>query len=260
MPTLVTTSPFTSSAPRTREIANDLLSPLFERATRSESLLASRHLVTIGGVDFDLPKFMLLGQRGGGQPIRLGILAGLDPDSVDGIAAVVRFLAEKEHAASSARDYALFAYPLVNVVGYEAGAETFQPFSGHAATEPMAGVEAYFAQELQRWAFDGVIALRTDPRAVGFSIHARSEVIAREVGEPSAAAAGATVRLSETPVAVRRPSRRLMPPPPARPAPFELELLAPGLAEPEPRIQSLHLALNEVLRSYRKLAAHAPNL
>ncbi len=69
--------------------AGDLLEILFDVSSYSESLMATRHSVRVGGCDFDIPKFMLLGERGGGKPIRLALFAGIDDHgSLDGIAAI----------------------------------------------------------------------------------------------------------------------------------------------------------------------------
>jgi hypothetical protein len=45
-----------------------------------------------------------------------------------------------------------------------------------------------------------------------------------------------------------------------RPYPFEIELFAPGKAEPEARIGGFVAAVHLLLRHYRECMAHAPNL
>jgi len=103
-----------------RAAAEELLEILFEVSSDSESLMATRHQARVGGCDFEIPKFMLLGQRGGGKPIRIALFGGIDDHgSLDGIAAISRLLVEAEMQPALVRDYALFAYPLVNVFEYQ---------------------------------------------------------------------------------------------------------------------------------------------
>src|SRR5215210_8011905 len=90
-----------------REDADELLMPVFSTAAESESLLGSQHPMRVNGTDFEIPKFMLLGQRGGGKPIRIAFFAGLDAESMDTIAALSRLLLQLELNPALARDFAL---------------------------------------------------------------------------------------------------------------------------------------------------------
>lgn len=101
------------SAPETFDV-DAVLQPLFEIAASSSSLLASTYPVATHEGEFKIPKFLLLGQRGGGKPIRLALFSGLDAGSRDTTFAIARLLLQYRLNPALARDYALFAYPLVN--------------------------------------------------------------------------------------------------------------------------------------------------
>jgi len=93
--------------------------------------MSVRHGAQVGGCDFDIPKFMLLGARGGGQPIRVALFAGIeDRGALDGMAAITRLLIQAELDPALVRDYAIFAYPLVNVFEYKAPAGKLSRLTG----------------------------------------------------------------------------------------------------------------------------------
>lgn len=254
-----------------RAAAEELLEILFDVSRQSESLMAARHPAKAGGCDFEIPKFMLLGQRAGGTPMRIALFAGIDDHgSLDGIAAITRMLVQMELQPSLARDYALFAYPLVNFFEYEAAETRIEPFERRFAWERPDGDVSFFRSELRKWRFDGILTLRTDPRADGFRATVRSEVLAKEVVRPALDRVARVTPVNSRPIKVRPGDMRarladyvdgrLTAPPELRPYPFEAELFAPGDAPEELRIRSLFIAVHEILRNYRRLLAHAPNI
>jgi len=251
--------------------AEELLDILFEVSSYSESLMATRHAVRVGGCDFEIPKFMLLGQRGGGKPIRIALFAGIDDHgSLDGIAAITRLLVQTELNPRLARDYALFAYPLVNVFEYGHGGARLEPFERRFAWERPDGDVRFFRSELRKWRYDGILTLRTDPKAESFHATVRSELLAREVVRPALERVETVTPVNGRPIKVRPGDMRtrladyadgrLAPPPELRPYPFEAELFAPGAASRELRIRSLFIAAHEILRNYRRLLAHATDI
>jgi len=275
---MVTASHSATADPAAREVsypghsaAKDLVDILFDVSAHSESLMATRHSTRVGGCDFDIPKFMLLGQRGGGKPIRIGLFAGVDDHgSLDGIAAVTRLLLQMELQPALAKDYALFAYPLVNVFEYRRPESRIDSFDRRFAAERADGDVRFFRTELRKWRFDALLTLRTDPNAAGFRATVRSELLAKEVIRPALERVERAVPLHSQPVRLR-PSDiktrladysdgRLTPPPELRPYPFEAELFAPGQVSGEARVQSLFIAVLEILRSYRRMLAHASDI
>jgi murein peptide amidase A len=254
-----------------RAAAEDLLQVLFDVSNHSESLMAARHPARVGGCSFEIPKFMLLGQRGGGKPIRVGLFAGIeDHGSLDGIAAISRMLMQMELQPSLARDYALFAYPIVNHFEFELAQTRLEPFERRYAWERPDEDVRFLRGELRKWRFDGIITLRTDPRSDTFHSTVRSDLLAKEVIHPALERVAAVTPLSQRPVKVRPGDMatrlgdyadgRLTAPPELRPYPFEVELFAPGSATEELRIRSLFVGVHEVLRNYRKLLAHAADI
>jgi hypothetical protein len=249
----------------------ELLTSLFDTAQESESLIASRHPVLLGNRRHEIPKFMLLGARGGGKPIRLALFAGLDAGLPESTIALARLLLQLELNPALARDYALFAYPVVNLLGFEAeNPAPLRSFEARYRNEKADRDVQFFKGELRKWFFDGIITIRTDPHADGFHATVRSEVLAREVVEPAFSTTGKTLPLLEKPIQIRPSDRhsrlsdyiqgRLAPPADIRPYPFEIELFAPGNIPAEDRVRGLFVALHEILRNYRGMISHAQNL
>lgn len=233
--------------------------------------MASRHPARAGGCDFEIPKFMLLGQRGSGKPLRIALFSGIDDNgSLDGIAAISRLLMQMELQPALARDYALFAYPLVNVFEYQGSESPLESFDRRYAWERPDGDVRFFRSELRKWRFDGILTLRTDPRAEGFRATVRSELLGREVLRPALERVAKVTPVKNRPIKVHPMDMRarladytdgrLTAPPELRPYPFEAELFAPGTAPEELRVRSLFVAVHEILVNYRRLLAHASDI
>jgi hypothetical protein len=254
----------------TRGEVDVLLAPVFSAAQDSSSLIASRHPVTVQGVEHEIPKFLLLGSRGGGKPIRIALFAGFEPGRSDTVQALARLLLDLKQSPAQTRDYALLAYPVVNVRGFEAEPVPLGDFERRLARDSADADVQFFQGELRRWAFDGLISIRTDAKSPGFYATARSKVIAEEVVEPALAAAAAELPLAMQAVRVRPGDRyaraadyahgRLSAPAEVRPYPFEVELFAPRTQAAEDQVNGLFVAVTEILRNYRAFIAHATNL
>jgi hypothetical protein len=251
--------------------AEEILDVLYDVSAESESLMAVRHQARVGGCSIQIPKFMILGQRGGGKPIRIGLFAGIDDHgSLDGLSAISRLLLQTELQPAVARDYALFAYPLVNTFEYRPAQDRLESFDRRFAWERPDDDVRFFRSELRNWRFDGLIILRTDPRAEGFHATVRSELLAREVVTPALDIVKFVTPVHERPIKVRPGDMktrladyadgRLTAPPELRPYPFEAELFAPGTVSAELRVRSLYIAVHEILRNYRRLLSHASDI
>jgi murein peptide amidase A len=272
MPTSTLTTPETTQLldQATRSTLDLILAPLYEVAQHSPSLLASRHHLPVREKVYDIPKFLLLGQRGGGRPIRLAFFAGLDAGSLVSTAALARLLLQYELSPALARDFALFAYPVVNAGGFEEEAQPLAEFEHRYGVEKPEADVRFFKSELREWTFDGLITLRSDAKASGFHAKVRSQVIGREVALPALQVLGRTLPLEAQPVTLRSEDRlarfadhtlgKLTPLPGSAPQPFEIEIFAPEEISTEQRIVGLFLFVQETLRNYRKIVAHAPNL
>jgi hypothetical protein len=249
---------------------DEILDPLHAAAQESASLVASRHYLNLPGGIAEIPNFLLLGQRGSGEPIRLGLFAGFEAGNVETVRALARLLLQLKASPHLSRDFALLAYPVVNVRGFTAEAAPLAEFEARFARDSQDGDVKYFKTELNKWRFDGLISLRTDASARGFYATVRSEIIAAEVVEPALAAAAVSLPLATQAVKVRPGDRyartadyahgRLSPPADVQPYPFEIELFAPRGAITDERTDGLFVTLTEILRLYRAFIAHGRDL
>jgi hypothetical protein len=251
-------------------VTETYLEPVFDCARESASLLANRVTVSIGDVLYELPKFLLLGERGGGVPIRLGLYAGLDADRLDTVIAASRLLLQLELSPILAQDYAVFASPVVNLAGFGWEKAPLVQFQKRYARGAADGDVRYFQTDFAKWKHDGLIFLRSTGMNTAFSATVRSQVMADEVVGPALETIASFVPLARRPVRVLPESAvarfadfnagRLLPPPDRRPWPFEIELHAPSSVDCELRVRSLFIAVIEILRRYRQFIAHAGEL
>ena len=248
----------------------EILAPLHEAARESSSLVASRFPFVSQGTSMEIPKFLLLGQRGGGQPIRLGLFAGFEAGNLGTVEVLSSLLLQLKASPALSRDFALIAYPVVNAHGFTANAVPLGEFEARFARDSAAPDVQFFKTELNKWRFDGLLSFRTDPSARGYYAAVRSAIIAAEVVEPALAAAAVSLPVATQAVKVRPDDRfartadyahgRLSPPADIRPYPFEIELFAPRAAIAEEHVDGLFVALTEILRLYRAFIAHGRDL
>ena len=248
--------------------ASSLILPLFEND--SASIVANAHSIVLDGEHYELPKLLLLGERGGGVPIRVGIFAGLDAGRVETVAAAARLLLQCELSPALARDYAIFGYPIVNVRGFGTEPETQPSFQQRWRRSPGDDDARFFRGELQKLAHNGIIQLRSSLVNTTFTATTRSALLAKEVVAPALNALRHLVPVGDDPVRVLSPSAearradfaagRLLPEPSQKPWPFEIELYAPGSAEPGARATALFLATLHILRNYRRFISHGGEL
>jgi hypothetical protein len=256
-----------SSSPLTLE---GILAPLHEAALNSSSFIANRHPLDFRGTTAEISKFLLLGQRGGGKPIRLGLFAGFEAGDLEPVQALARLLLQLKSSPAASRDFALIGYPVVNVRGFTAEASPLADFEARFAQDSAEADTQFFKTELRKWRFDGLLSLRTDASSRGVHATVRSEIIAAEVVEPALAAAALALPLATQAVKVRPSDRyartadyahgRLSPPADIRPYPFEIELFVPRGPISEERTDGLFVALAEILRLYRAFIAHGQDL
>lgn len=235
------------------------LSPVFAQACHSESLLVSRHTVMIEGHLRDIPRLMLLGQRGGGKSIRIAIFAGFEDAGVDGIEASTQLLLKLNRQLSLAKDFALFVYPTVNLRAFGTRATSWQDFERAFRYSPADEEAQFYKSEFRTWHFDGLLALRTNPCASHFQTTAYSDVIAREVAVPAAAATldannSVSVQARSLSFGSFKPDKT------TRPQPFALEITSPTSMAFETRVNTFVTEILEALHAYRRLISHAADL
>ena len=106
--------------PSHRRVIADELGPLNELARSSSSLIAAKGgRFVVGQENYELPRYLFIGPKGGGDTIRLGLFAGIHGDEPEGVHALIRFLQHLETEPQLARGYCLFIYPICNPTGFE---------------------------------------------------------------------------------------------------------------------------------------------
>ena len=250
--------------PQGRRPVERLLAPL-EAVAQSSPRFISSSLGQFenGGRTYSLPRFVYQGPKGGGDTIRIGILATIQGDEPEGALALSRFVDLLEKHPEIAKGYSLFFYPVCNPTGFEDntshsrnGKNLDQEF-WKDSVEPEV---RYLQSEIWMHAFDGIITLRSDGISEGFSGHAAGAIFSEHLLEPALREAeqflprghGRIIRegnyeLAKSPSGLRRP-------------PFEIVLQTPQSAPLHRQVEAFSAALRTILVEYRYLMAIAQNI
>jgi len=256
-----------------RRSLSALLAPLDQLAAKSASLLAR----PIGhferdGRRYEIPRYIFVGPTSGDTPIPVGIFAGIYGDEPEGVRALVRFAQWLEARPELAAGYCLFLYPACNPTGLEAG--TAFSSQGKDLNLELLTISAepevrLLQAELTSQPLDGIIKLHTNSKSSTFSGLVRGEMLARQLLDPTLAAAADLLPAEEASridgfrardVSYDHYEGGLTNPPKLPPRPFEVILETPGLVPAYLREWALVLALSSLLVEYRKFIAYAPNL
>ncbi len=261
-------------APAGRRSISQLLAPLQKLAVKSEHLLAT----TCGdfvreGEHYALPRFVFNGPRSGGDPIRLGIFAGIHGDEPAGVLALVRFLGDLTSHPDLAGGYRIYAYPVANPTGFEdntrhsrSGKDLNREF-WHASDEP----EVYLLeQELWTHRFHGIISLHSDDTSEGLYGFFHGPDLSKDLLEPALWAAERHLHRNTRPVIDGFRARRglidggysgiLAAPVEQRPVPFQLTFETPQLAPVHLQVEADVAALHSILTEYRTVMAIAQSI
>jgi hypothetical protein len=252
----------------------DLLAPLEKIAATSPNLVANHDAkFEVNGENYELPRYLFVGPKGGDTPIRVGIFAGIHGDEPEGAHAVVQFLKLLEAKPELATGYYLSIYPVCNPTGFEDGTRHSRNGKDlnrefwRNSTEP----EVRLLQaELQSRSFQGLISLHTDDTSDGFYGFVSGAMLTKNLIKPALAAAEKFLPRDERPVIDGFPARNgiirdcydgiLSAPPKVRSRPFEIILETP-VAPPEYLKELAFVAaLQTILLEYNKFIAYAPNL
>lgn len=243
------------------------------RSIQNPSLVTSVYPLNIEGTRHEIVKFLVLGKRVGGTPVRLSLFGGIDPGQPDTLDAAARLLTLLALSPALAEDYAVFGYPCVNPSGF--ASESTSATSGNPLAErwrsvPESHYSLFFCAEFRRIAPGGIIRLRSTGESAGLRARVNSALIASEVVKPALLRLRHLVAVDDNPVDVftedaAARSRRhgeggLIPSPETQPWPFEIEIFAPGYATHEVRVQVLVLATLDILKSYRIFSCHGGDL
>lgn len=252
------------SSPRAKE---RLLDPFEDLAGRSENLYGG------AGPLGAAPRYLYLGERGGGDVLRLGIFATIHGDEPEGALALGRFLRMLEKDPEIARGYALFLYPLCNPTGFEDG--TRHSRSGkdlnrefwRQSREPEV---RFLESEICLHAFHGIVTLHSDNTSPGLYGFINGAVLSENLLEPALRAAEAflprngQVNIDGFPASngiINRGYEGVLRSVPGleRP-PFELILETPQDAPLQLQVEASAAALRAILLEFRLLMAIGQNI
>jgi hypothetical protein len=259
--------------PARRSIAR-ALEPLDRLAAGSIHLVAS-HGATFdrAGETYELPRYFFSGPKGGDDPLRIGIFAGVHGDEPEGVYALMQFLSWLAREPAAAAGYCLFAYPVCNPTGFEDS--TRQARGGNDLNREFwresGDPEVRLLQsELVAHAFHGIISLHTDNTSHGFYGFAHGATLTRDLLEPALKAAEAFLpRNGDEQIDGFRARNGIIrqgyegvlsAAPKVRPRPFEITLETPQAAPNYLKEAALVAALRSILARYREFIAYAPNL
>ncbi len=260
--------------PGGRSVA-EVLAPLDRLSTHSPNLLVNRSArFASSGRTYELPRYLLIGPRGGDDPIRIGLFAGVHGDEPEGVHAVVQFLCLLDQQPELARGYCLFAYPVCNPTGFEdrtrftrSGKDLNRQFWAEESTEPEVKL---LQSELTVHSFHGIISLHTDDTSHGFYGYAHGATITRDLVEPALEVVERCLPVNHLETIDGFPARNgiihasyegvLRAPPGVRPRPFEIILETPADAPTALKEAAFVAALQTILTRYREFIAYAPNL
>ena len=259
--------------PERRPLAR-LLAPLDQLAETSSHLISrSSARFERGGETFEVPRYVFLGPKGGGDTIRIGIFSTIHGDELEGALALTRFITALEKNPELAQGYALFIYPVCNPTGFEQntrnsanGKDLNREFWKSSAEPEVRLLEA----ELQSRSFQGLISLHTDDTSAGFYGIVRGATLTKHLIEPALAAAEKFLPRDGRSVIDGFNARNgvirdcydgvLSAPPRLRPRPFEIILETPATPPEYLKELALVAALQTILLEYNKFIAYAPNL
>ena len=220
-----------------------------------------------------LPRYLFLGPKGGDDPIRIGIFAGIHGDEPAGSYAAVSLLQMLERQPEIAKGYWLYVYPVCNPTGFEQqtrcsarGYDLNREFWNNSDEPEVRCLET----ELWTHAFDGIISLHSDDTSAGMYGFVRGATLSKHLLEPALKAAEEVLPRNRDKFIDGFPANNglirqcyngvLSAPPRLKPKPFELLLETPGQAPLLHQQQALVLAMSTILTEYRALMGYAPNL
>jgi len=172
-----------------KRASEKLLSPFDEIALNSNYLI-SKPLTGFesNGQQYQLPRYVFLGPKGGGDTIRIGIFATIHGDEPEGALALVRFITALEKDPELAKGYAVFIYPLCNPTGFEdntrhsrAGVDLNREFWIESSQPEVSALET----EIWTHAFHGIVTLHSDDTTNGIYGFVNGAVLSEHLLEPA---------------------------------------------------------------------------
>jgi hypothetical protein len=253
----------------------EILAEVDQRAARSSSLLAKPfgEIPNRDGNTLPLPRYLFIGPRGGDDPIRIGIFAGIHGDQPETIHAILSLLGLLDENPEIARDYFLFIYPICNPTG-------FQKRTRHSARQRDLNREFWnnstepevllLESELCAHAFDGIITLHGDSSSAGIYGMVKNGVPGKHLLEGALNEAELYIPRNAHTVIDQFPAQggiirggfagALSGPPRVRPRPFGIAICLPQTAPLYAQEKAAEAAIFRILVEHRHTMAFARNL
>jgi hypothetical protein len=268
--------PATSRTPvaAERRCVARLLAPLDQLAEESSHFLSkSFGQFQSAGRSYSLPRYVYLGPKGGGDPIRIGLFATIHGDEPEGALALARFVSVLEQNRELAKGYALFLYPVCNPTGFEDN--TRHSRSGHDLNREFwkdsTETEVRFLEtEIWTHAFHGLINLHSDDTSDGLYGFVNGAVLSEHLLEPALREGERVLPRNTRPTIDGFPARNgvidqsyhgvLRSVPGMVRPPFELTFETPQRAPLHRQVDACVAALQTILVEYRYLMAVAQNI
>ena len=271
---VIHSAPRLKTAPPVRRSITDTLAPLDRLAAQSASLIAKHDArFEADGQPYVLPRYLFIGPKGGDEPIRVGLFAGIHGDEPEGVHALIQFLTALEHKPDFATGYCLFVYPICNPTGFEdytRHARSGQELNREFWTDSLQPEVKLLQAELTAHALHGIIALHTDDTSDGFYGFVSGATLTESLITPALEAAEQFLPRNNNDVidgfkadnGIIHESYEgvLRAPPEVRPRPFEIILETPKAPPEYLKEAATVLALQTILTRYREFIAFAPNL
>ena len=272
------TLPPPTNAARTPRVARRsiarLLAALDELAENSANFLSrSFGEFHSAGRRYEMPRYVYLGPKGGGDILRLGLFATLHGDEPEGALGLARFIERLEQSPEIAKGYALFLYPVCNPTGFEdssrqsrQGRDLNREFWTDSAQPEVSFLET----EIWTHAFHGLVMLHSDDTGDGLYGFVNGAVHSEHLLEPALREAARflprNARRSIDGFAARRgiisqsyPGVLRAVPGLATP-PFEITFETPQHAPLHLQVAAVEAALGTILVEFRYLMAIAQNI
>jgi hypothetical protein len=252
----------------------DALAPLDSLAASSPNLIAGGGgRFDVAGQTYELPRYFFVGPKCGGDPIRIGLFAGIHGDEPEGVHGLVRFIRLLEEQPELAAGYCLFIYPICNPTGFEDGtrhSRTGKDLNREFWRRSQEPELRLLESELVAHALHGIVSLHTDDTSHGFYGFARGATLTTNLIEPALQAAAEFLPRNEAEVIDGFQARNgiirsaydgmLSAPPGIRPRPFEIVIETPAQAPTYLKEAAFVAALRSILVHYREFIAYAADL
>ncbi len=226
-----------------------------------------------GGLAHEISTYRVNGPRGGGDPVRVGVFAGIHGDEPAGVMAAVDLVQRLVADSDLALGYEIWVTPLCNPTGYDLGTRSSAKgvdlnrefWKGSAEPEVQ-----YLEGLLRRLQFDGIISLHSDDTCDGLYGFASGATLSRDILDPALGEASERIPRDTRPLIDSFPAEGsiitdtypgvLSAPPEASPRPFEIVFETPHAAPLGLQVQATSIAVSRILREYRSYIGQAINL